>query len=343
MRWHGRLLVYLGGSRVCGDELRRSKCAGLNDGTCCSAALPVHKHVQSRVDGKCHYKCKEWLWFLDWTRTGSDPIGRGGNCAQSVRTITSSHHTFPPHLPSALSTSTLVDERPHFRRRRRRHRWLVPEVFPLGASSRMSYPQSNTPSVEHADPFGPSAAVPRRYLYNDNDSDNVDSYGRRDTYASDSSNNGLNDPDRYYDHNGTYDPYGRHAYSRTPSLLVHTAFQRNKTRTRTSTSMGVGIHRPQSRWDNRAWNRLNRAPPHLRTRMLCHPVSRTSTPLGQQSARYHCPRKKSRTSFLTWPRSLVSNGTQCGTWSVFCFIAFLFFYFLFFFVAWRSLMTFLVV
>ena len=49
-------------------------------------------------------------------------------------------------------------------------------------------------------------------MYSDNDSDNVDPYGRRDTIASDSSNNGLNDPDRYYDHNGTYDPYGGHAH-----------------------------------------------------------------------------------------------------------------------------------
>ncbi|KAG9313770.1 1,3-beta-glucan synthase subunit FKS1, domain-1-domain-containing protein [Chiua virens] len=72
----------------------------------------------------------------------------------------------------------------------------------------MSYPQS-TPIVEHADPFGPSAAIPRRYVYSDNDSDNVESYGRRDTYASDSSNNGLNDTERYYDHNGTYDPYAQ--------------------------------------------------------------------------------------------------------------------------------------
>ena len=69
---------------------------------------------------------------------------------------------------------------------------------------------STTPSIEHADPFGPSAAHPRRYVYSDNDSDNVDPYGRRDTYASDSSNNGLNDTERYYDHNGTYDPYGEH-------------------------------------------------------------------------------------------------------------------------------------
>ena len=88
----------------------------------------------------------------------------------------------------------------------------------------MSYPHSTSPTLEHADPFGPSASVPRRYVYSDNDSDNVDSYGRRDTYASDSSNNGLNDPERYYDHNGIYDPYGEHTRFGTPLLIVHLAF-----------------------------------------------------------------------------------------------------------------------
>lgn len=73
----------------------------------------------------------------------------------------------------------------------------------------MSYPNSTAPIVEHADPFGSSH--PRRYVYSDNDSDHVDSYGPRDTYISDSSNNGLNDSERYYDHNGTYDPYGERA------------------------------------------------------------------------------------------------------------------------------------
>lgn len=74
----------------------------------------------------------------------------------------------------------------------------------------MSYPHSTSPSVENVDPFGPSAAIPRRYIYSDNDSDNVDAYGRRDTFTSDSSNHGLNDPERYYDQSGGYDPYGGH-------------------------------------------------------------------------------------------------------------------------------------
>ncbi|KAG2159276.1 glycosyltransferase family 48 protein [Suillus bovinus] len=71
------------------------------------------------------------------------------------------------------------------------------------------YPQSASPTADHADPFTSSAGGPRRYVYSDNDSDNVDPYGRRDTYASDSSNNGLNDAERYYDHNGNYDPYAQ--------------------------------------------------------------------------------------------------------------------------------------
>ncbi|KAG1733326.1 hypothetical protein EDB19DRAFT_1228542, partial [Suillus lakei] len=71
------------------------------------------------------------------------------------------------------------------------------------------YPQSSSPTADHADPFTSAAGGPRRYVYNDNDSDNVDPYGRRDTYASDSSNNGLNDTERYYDHNGNYDPYAQ--------------------------------------------------------------------------------------------------------------------------------------
>lgn len=71
------------------------------------------------------------------------------------------------------------------------------------------YPQSSSPTADHADPFTSAAGGPRRYIYSDNDSDNVDPYSRRDTYASDSSNNGLNDTERYYDHNGNYDPYAQ--------------------------------------------------------------------------------------------------------------------------------------
>lgn len=71
------------------------------------------------------------------------------------------------------------------------------------------YPQSSSPTADHADPFTSAAGGPRRYIYSDNDSDNVGPYSRRDTYASDSSNNGLNDTERYYDHNGNYDPYAQ--------------------------------------------------------------------------------------------------------------------------------------
>jgi 1,3-beta-glucan synthase len=54
------------------------------------------------------------------------------------------------------------------------------------------------------DPFGSSNNIPRKYY--DNESDNQD-YGRnRDTYTSESSH-GPQDGERYYDHNGTYDPY----------------------------------------------------------------------------------------------------------------------------------------
>ncbi|EIW79670.1 glycosyltransferase family 48 protein [Coniophora puteana RWD-64-598 SS2] len=70
------------------------------------------------------------------------------------------------------------------------------------------YPHSGSPTADPNDPFGSSSAIPRRY-YNDTDSDNIDTYGRRDTYASDSSANGLNDGERYYDHNGQYDPYAQ--------------------------------------------------------------------------------------------------------------------------------------
>ncbi|KAI0783273.1 1,3-beta-glucan synthase [Abortiporus biennis] len=62
---------------------------------------------------------------------------------------------------------------------------------------------SSSPSSGDHDPFNP--AEPGYY---DNDSER-DEYGRRDTYASDSSNHGLNDDERYYDHNGGYDPYAQ--------------------------------------------------------------------------------------------------------------------------------------
>ncbi|RDB28250.1 1,3-beta-glucan synthase component FKS1 [Hypsizygus marmoreus] len=71
-----------------------------------------------------------------------------------------------------------------------------------GPTSQEGYPSSSSPpSADHNDPF--ASGNQRRYY--DNDSDNAD-FGRRDTYASDSSNQGQNDP-HFYEQNGTYDPY----------------------------------------------------------------------------------------------------------------------------------------
>jgi 1,3-beta-glucan synthase len=69
--------------------------------------------------------------------------------------------------------------------------------------SNEGYPSS--PSTDPHDPFG-NAHAPNRYY--DNDFDNADNYNRRDTYASEYSNSGYVDGERYYDHNGQYDPYG---------------------------------------------------------------------------------------------------------------------------------------
>lgn len=67
-----------------------------------------------------------------------------------------------------------------------------------GPRGQESYPTTPT------DPFGSSNNIPRKYY--DNESDSQD-YGRnRDTHTSESSH-GPQDGERYYDHNGTYDPY----------------------------------------------------------------------------------------------------------------------------------------
>ncbi|KAK7680380.1 1,3-beta-D-glucan synthase [Cerrena zonata] len=62
---------------------------------------------------------------------------------------------------------------------------------------------SPSPSSDPHDPFSNS----QERGYYDNDSEHND-YGRRDTYTSDSSQHGITDEDRYYDHHGAYDPYG---------------------------------------------------------------------------------------------------------------------------------------
>lgn len=77
-----------------------------------------------------------------------------------------------------------------------------------GGRSQEAY-TSPSPSLDPHDPFSNSHSADPRYY--DNDSENAD-YNRRDTYASDSSNNGLNE-DGYYDNGGTYDPYGRQYFS----------------------------------------------------------------------------------------------------------------------------------
>ncbi|KII91785.1 glycosyltransferase family 48 protein [Plicaturopsis crispa FD-325 SS-3] len=63
------------------------------------------------------------------------------------------------------------------------------------------------PMYQPADPFSPQSAAPQHRYY-DNESDNVDYPGRRDTFASDSSGHADPADERYYDQNGAYDPYG---------------------------------------------------------------------------------------------------------------------------------------
>lgn len=70
-----------------------------------------------------------------------------------------------------------------------------------GPNSQEGYPSSSPSSTDAhpTDPFNTAQGPPRRYY--DNESDHAD-FGRRDTFASDSSN-----PDPAYYENGSYDPY----------------------------------------------------------------------------------------------------------------------------------------
>ncbi|KAF5365320.1 hypothetical protein D9758_005437 [Tetrapyrgos nigripes] len=71
--------------------------------------------------------------------------------------------------------------------------------------SQEGYPSSSPTSASHGiDPFSPPTGA-QQHRYYDSESD----YGRRDTYASESSNLGLNDQG-YYDHNNGYDTYTPH-------------------------------------------------------------------------------------------------------------------------------------
>lgn len=78
-----------------------------------------------------------------------------------------------------------------------------------GPTSQEGYPSSSSSptSDPHQDLYNR-----RRYSDIESDAD----YGRRDTYASDSSNNGVNEPN-FYDHNA-YDPYRERPYFPPPVL-----------------------------------------------------------------------------------------------------------------------------
>ena len=75
------------------------------------------------------------------------------------------------------------------------------------------------PSSDPHDPFSNSQAADARYF--DNDSDHDYPRGNRDTYGSDSSN--VNDDDRYYEHSGPYDVYGReyHFHRTACAITAH--------------------------------------------------------------------------------------------------------------------------
>jgi hypothetical protein len=95
-----------------------------------------------------------------------------------------------------------------------------------GPRSNEGYPSS--PSTDPHGPFGDNAQAPRYY---DNESDNADNYNRRDTYGSDQSNPGYPENDRYYDHNGPYDPYGKAIFLSIPHFsTLPPLFQVHKTR-----------------------------------------------------------------------------------------------------------------
>jgi hypothetical protein len=59
----------------------------------------------------------------------------------------------------------------------------------------------------------------------------------------------INESDRYYDHNGPYDPYGRLLVLPSSWLLTDFAsnVQLNRTQTRTSMSMVKSMRRPRTR------------------------------------------------------------------------------------------------
>lgn len=59
------------------------------------------------------------------------------------------------------------------------------------------YPSSSPPSDSHE-------AFPQPQYYDQDDA----ALPRRNTMGSDNSDAVLNDGERYYDHNGAYDPYG---------------------------------------------------------------------------------------------------------------------------------------
>lgn len=110
-----------------------------------------------------------------------------------------------------------------------------------GPTSQEGYPSSSPSTDTHNDPFN---AQGRRYY--DNESDNAD-YGRRDTYASDSSNPGLHDPN-FYDQNGNYDPYRKLECRVTLCTLVSLCLLKlPKTQIQTLMSMASDMHPLQSR------------------------------------------------------------------------------------------------
>lgn len=113
-----------------------------------------------------------------------------------------------------------------------------------GKSSQEGYSSSPSTEAHLNDPFN---SQPRYY---DNESDNVD-YGRRDTYASDTSHPGYNDPG-YYDQNN-YDAY-RMCFSRLCRWALDLSFstrQLLQTLTRMAMCTANDMHLLQSLWRHR--------------------------------------------------------------------------------------------
>jgi hypothetical protein len=175
----------------------------------------------------------------------------------------------------------------------------MPARTSKSSPSSQGYPPSPSPSESHDAFTAPSQPQHRQY---DNDSDHHNGESSHAVYS---------DSERYYDPQGSVDPYGKRPLSPAWLNFIKDLLQPRTIQIQTA-NISSGMPILQRLWVVRARDTSPRLPLSTTTVVPLAPARRI--PLGLPIVKYRSPRRKSRTSSLILLRSSDFSEIRCEIW-----------------------------